>query len=93
MTYLSLARISPRRRARGAWILAALSLGAIGSAHAGELTGPPTRAWEAPPHRGTVYINFDGGTLTKGSTAAEMQAPCFPGGMQEIVPGSPMQWE
>jgi hypothetical protein len=40
-----------------------------------------------------VYINFDGGTLTKGSTAAEMQAPCFPGGMQEIVPGSPMQWE
>ena len=39
-----------------------------------------TAAWEQPPHRQTVYLNFLGGQLDYGYVAAEMQAPCAPDG-------------
>lgn len=39
----------------------------------------PLKAWEQPPHRQTIFLNFFGGTLKGGTNASEMESPCVGG--------------
>jgi MYXO-CTERM domain-containing protein len=39
--------------------------------------GAPLGAWEEPPHRSTIFLNFFGGPLTGGKIASEGQSPCL----------------
>ncbi len=36
-------------------------------------------AWDLPPHRASLYLNFGGGKLTKGTNASEFEADCLVG--------------
>ncbi|MDC0715410.1 MYXO-CTERM sorting domain-containing protein [Nannocystis bainbridge] len=43
--------------------------------------GPrPTYAWDTPPKRHTVFLNFFGGEMTGGTNSALMESPCIQGG-------------
>jgi uncharacterized membrane protein YgcG len=53
----------------------------------GELSVPPglpVGAWDEPPHRSTIFLNFFGGPLSGGKIASEGQSPCL-GGPQNKV--------
>lgn len=46
----------------------------------GELSAPsdePVAAWDKPPHRSTIFLNFFGGPLSGGKIASEGQSPCL----------------
>lgn len=47
-----------------------------------DLSAPPrvTRAWDEPPHRQTIFLNFFGGKMRKGNIASEMESPCINAG-------------
>lgn len=40
----------------------------------------PTRAFDTPPKRHTVFLNFFGGEMTGGTNSALMESPCIQGG-------------
>ncbi|MFY0541705.1 MYXO-CTERM sorting domain-containing protein [Nannocystis pusilla] len=43
--------------------------------------GPrPSYAWDTPPKRHTVFLNFFGGEMTGGTNSALMESPCIQGG-------------
>jgi MYXO-CTERM domain-containing protein len=42
----------------------------------------PEGAWELPPHRTTIFLNFFGGMMTGGTNASEMQSPCIQGSVK-----------
>lgn len=48
----------------------------------GELTDAPrpSFAWDTPPKRHTVFLNFFGGEMSGGTNASLMQSPCIQGG-------------
>ena len=53
----------------------------------GELSVPPglpEAAWDEPPHRSTIFLNFFGGPLKGGKNASEGESPCL-GGPQNTV--------
>ena len=60
-------------------LLSLVLLPSIAFAGTGDVTSPPRElaAWDQPPHRQTVYLNFVGGPLSYGEVAAEMQATCI----------------
>lgn len=39
--------------------------------------GHTSFAWDKPPHRQTIFLNFFGGTMTSGTNASEMQSACI----------------
>ncbi len=41
---------------------------------------PRAGEWTQPPHRGTIFLNFFGGTLSKGTNSARMESSCIAGG-------------
>lgn len=46
----------------------------------GELSDPPSEpaaAWNKPPHRSTIFLNFFGGPLKGGKIASEGESPCL----------------
>jgi MYXO-CTERM domain-containing protein len=45
-------------------------------------TSPAVAAWDAPPHRATVFLNFDGGTLAPGENSSLMQEGCLDGPLE-----------
>jgi MYXO-CTERM domain-containing protein len=39
----------------------------------------PVEAWDLPPHRTSIFLNFFGGKLTNGTNASEAESPCVQG--------------
>lgn len=54
---------------------------AMADAYYGDLVAPlpEAEAWEEPPHRSTIFLNFFGGPLKYGTIASEGQSPCVQG--------------
>lgn len=46
----------------------------------------PNYAWNTPPKRHTVFLNFFGGPMTGGTNSALMQSPCIQAGTVEYKP-------
>jgi hypothetical protein len=40
----------------------------------------PVAAWDKPPHRTSIFLNFFGGKLKNGTNASESESPCVQGG-------------
>ena len=40
---------------------------------------PAQAAWDYPPHRHTIFLNFFGGSMSSGTNAAKMQSACLKG--------------
>lgn len=47
----------------------------------------PEGAWDLPPHRTTIFLNFFGGMMKGGTNASEMESPCLQGGGTIDYPG------
>ena len=39
----------------------------------------PVEAWDQPPHRTSIFLNFFGGPLKNGTNASESESPCVQG--------------
>lgn len=39
----------------------------------------PVAAWDKPPHRTSIFLNFFGGKLTNGNNESESESPCVTG--------------
>lgn len=46
--------------------------------------GIPEGAWDLPPHRTTIFLNFFGGPLKGGTNASESESPCLGNGGNEV---------
>ena len=49
--------------------------------------GQPVAAWDKPPHRSTIFLNFFGGPLKGGSNASEGESPCLGPSQKVDYPG------
>lgn len=49
--------------------------------------GQPVAAWDKPPHRSTIFLNFFGGPLKGGTNASEGESPCLGNSQMVDYPG------